>query len=360
LTATIFSGRKEKFILAAVFSVWWCIWGVLHIAVLQDMGINPLKATVDGVISNLVLAAFCLLVMNNMRYYLPKREKYLYVLIISIVLTALWLLLIRLCLQAFYKQDAEYMEWLRHTSTIRFAFGFLMIGCITILSLLWFSQRAQKEEAERRNDTERMAKDAELNKLRQQLQPHFLFNSLNSISALTGSQPEKARHMIQQLADLLRGTLRNENQLWISFEEEVKYLQLYLDIEKVRFGHRLQTMITNDEDVLLMKLPSMLLQPLVENAIKFGLYDTLGEVTISIDAKKINNTLQVTVTNPFDAKTATPVKGTGFGLASIKRRLFLLFARHDLLQIKQESQQFISVISIPQPAYDGVAEKVII
>jgi two-component system, LytTR family, sensor kinase len=357
LTATIFSGRKEKFILAAVFSVWWCIWGVLHIAVLQDMGINPLKATVDGVISNLVLAAFCLLVMNNMRYYLPKREKYLYVLIISIVLTALWLLLIRLCLLAFYKQDAEYMEWLRHTSTIRFAFGFLMICCITMLSLLWFSQRAQKEEAERRNDTERMAKDAELNKLRQQLQPHFLFNSLNSISALTGSQPEKARHMIQQLADLLRGTLRNENQLWISFEEEVKYLQLYLDIEKVRFGHRLQTMITNDEDVLLMKLPSMLLQPLVENAIKFGLYDTLGEVTISIDAKKINNTLQVTVTNPFDAKTAIPVKGTGFGLASIKRRLFLLFARHDLLQIKQEELQFICSITIPQPAPDEIPIK---
>jgi two-component system, LytTR family, sensor kinase len=357
LAANIFSGRKEKLILAAVFSGWWCIWGLLHIAVLQDIGINPLQAMADGVISYLLLAAFCLLVINNMRYYLPKREKYLYVLVISIALTALWLLLIRVCLRVFFKQDTEYIEWLRHTSTIRFAFGFLMIGCITMLSLLWFSQRAQKEETERRADTERMAKDAELNKLRQQLQPHFLFNSLNSISALTGSQPEKARHMIQQLADLLRGTLRNENQLWTSFEEELKYLQLYLDIEKVRFGHRLQTMITNDDDVLQMKLPSMLLQPLVENAIKFGLYDTLGEVTISIDAKKINNTLEVTVINPFDAKTATPVKGTGFGLASIKRRLFLLFARHDLLQIKQEELQFISSITIPQPAHDKIAVK---
>lgn len=356
MTASIFSGKKEKLTIAAVFFLWWCIWGVLHIAVLRNTGLSFPKAMTDGAVSNVLLAAFCLLVINNMRYYLPKREKYLYVLVISIVLSALWLLLLRIVLWIFYKQDAEYIEWLKHTSTIRFSFGFLMIGCVTMLSLLWFSQRAQKEETGRRADTERMAKDAELHKLRQQLQPHFLFNSLNSISSLTGSQPEKARHMIQQLADLLRGTLRNEDRQWTSFEEELKYLQLYLDIEKVRFGYRLQTVITNDQDVLQMKLPSMLLQPLVENAIKFGLYDTLGEVTISIDAKKINDTLEVTVKNPFDAKTAAPVKGTGFGLASIRRRLFLLFARHDLLQIKQEELQFITIISIPQPAYSEIPQ----
>ena len=126
------------------------------------------------------------------------------------------------------------------------------------------------------------------------------------------------------------------------------YLQLYLDIEKVRFGYRLQTNIETDEAVLQMRLPSMLLQPLVENAIKFGLYDTLGEVTIFISAKKVNDLLEVTVQNPYDESTATPLKGTGFGLSSIRRRLFLLFARQDLLQIKKEAQQFITIISIPQ------------
>jgi len=92
----------------------------------------------------------------------------------------------------------------------------------------------------------------------------------------------------------------------------------------------------------------MLLQPLVENAIKFGLYDTIGEVTIFITAKKINNLLQVSVQNPFDESTSPLEKGTGFGLSSISRRLFLLFARQDLLQIKQEAEQFITIISIPQ------------
>jgi two-component system, LytTR family, sensor kinase len=333
-----------------LFAVWWFIWCTVHFAVLRDGGTDLIKASVDAVFSNSLLAAICLLVINNMRYYLPKQEKYYYVLVISIALSALWLLLLRIFLWSIYKQDEVYIDWLRHTSTLRFAFGFLMIGSMTMLSLLWFSQCEQKEEMDRRADTERMAKDAELNKLRQQLQPHFLFNSLNSISALTGSQPEKARHMIQQLADLLRGTLKNEEQLWTSYAQELAYLQLYLDIEKVRFGHRLQTQISSTDEVLQMKLPTMLLQPLVENAIKFGLYDTLDEVVISIEAKKVNDHLEVTVQNPFDAKTAGTAQGTGFGLASIKRRLFLLFGRQDLLQIQQNENQFTSIITIPQPA----------
>ncbi len=349
MAVNIFSNKKERMLLATIFSIWWCVWAVLDIAILRDIGIEPLKAMIDGVISNLLLAACCLLVLNNMRYYLPKREKYLYILVISTALTLIWILLLRVCLGAIFKQDELYLVWLKQTTTIRFGYGFLMIGCNTMLCLLWYSQKAQQEEIDRRADTEMLAKDAELNKLRQQLQPHFLFNSLNSISALTGSQPEKARQMIQQLSDLLRGTLKNEDQLWTTLGEELRYLQLYLDIEKVRFGHRLQTQIIYEDTLLQMQLPSMLLQPLVENAIKFGLYDTLGEVTILIAVENKNNMLAIQIENPFDETTSTPIKGTGFGLSSIKRRLYLLFGRHDLLEIKKESQKFITIITIPQP-----------
>jgi LytS/YehU family sensor histidine kinase len=200
----------------------------------------------------------------------------------------------------------------------------------------------------RKADAERLAREAELFKLRQQLQPHFLFNSLNSISALTGTQPEKARHMIQQLSDFLRGTLRKEDHQWSTLAEELEYLRLYLDIEKVRFGYRLQTKIECKEEAMKMKLPSLLLQPVVENAIKFGLYDTVGEVMIIITGRTNNDALEVTVANPFDPDTAQPLQGTGFGLASIKRRLFLLFARHDLLKTSARESQFITTIEIPQ------------
>src|SRR5438094_1144172 len=129
-----------------------------------------------------------------------------------------------------------------------------------MLSLLWYTQQSQQADTQRKLDMERLAREAELNKLRQQLQPHFLFNSLNSISALTGSQPEKARHMIQQLSDFLRGTLRKEDNQWSTLKEELEYLQLYLDIEKVRFGYRLQTNVECEQEALQMKLPSLLLQ----------------------------------------------------------------------------------------------------
>src|SRR5258708_40173562 len=106
----------------------------------------------------------------------------------------------------------------------------------------------------------------------------LLFNSINSISAITGSKPEQARKMIQQLSDFLRGNLKKEEQQWVPLSEELQYLELYLDIEKVRFGHRLSTEISCEEGCLGLKLPPMLLQPIVENAIKFGLYDTTDAV----------------------------------------------------------------------------------
>jgi LytS/YehU family sensor histidine kinase len=231
---------------------------------------------------------------------------------------------------------------------MRFGVGFLLVSCICMMSLLWYAQEEQKKMNEHTEEARQMAKDAELYKLRQQLQPHFLFNSLNSISALTGTQPEKARHMIYQLSEFLRGTLKKDEKQWNTLEEEMQYLQLYLEIEKVRFGHRLQTNILCDDDALQLQLPAMLLQPVVENAIKFGLYDTTGEVLIKVEAIKTDNSLQVIVENPFDPETAQPLKGTGFGLASIQRRLFLIFARQDLLKTEKEDSRFITTILIPQ------------
>ncbi len=336
-----------------VFVAWWCVWTPLHISLLRHFGVDDKIAITDGIISTLFLAALCGFIINNMRYYLPKREKYLYVLVMSFALSAIWMAILNMIMKGIFKDNAVYLQFLQHTAVMRYAVGFLLIACNTLLSLLWYTQKEQQKENDRRADTEKLARDAELNKLRQQLQPHFLFNSLNSISALTGQQPEKARHMIQQLSDFLRGTLRNEGQQWVNLQNEMEYLQLYLDIEKVRFGYRLQSKTVCEEAALQMLLPSMLLQPLVENAIKFGLYDTIGEVEILISAKTNNGMLEVTVQNPYDESTAMPMKGTGFGLASIRRRLFLLFGRQDLLEIKKEAQQFIVVISIPQLVNDN-------
>ena len=283
-----------------------------------------------------------------MRYYLPQREKYWYIIFIGIGVSGISTIISKLLLNFLLGDDVKYIAMLQHTAGIQFGIGFLLASCILMISLLWYNQEEQKEMIARKTEAEQLAKEAELFKLRQQLQPHFLFNSLNSISALTTAEPEKARHMINQLSEFLRGTLKKDERQWNTLQEEMQYLGLYLDIEKVRFGHRLQTAINCDDAALNLKLPSMLLQPVVENAIKFGLYDTTGEVLIKINAFKQDDNLAVSVTNPFDVETAQPLKGTGFGLPSIQRRLFLLFARHDLLSTAIENNHFITTIIIPQ------------
>jgi LytS/YehU family sensor histidine kinase len=154
--------------------------------------------------------------------------------------------------------------------------------------------------------------------------------------------------MVQQLSDFLRGTIKKEETQWVNLLEEIQYLQLYLDIEKVRFGNRLATIIDIEESTQHMKLPALLLQPIVENAIKFGLYDTTGETVIRLETMKIDSELVLRVSNPFDPETSSPKKGTGFGLKSVQRRLYLLFARHDLLHTEAKEDVFITTVKIPQ------------
>ena len=339
-----------KFLL--IFISWWAIWAVLQISLLIGFGLPVGTAITDSLVSNTLVALCCGFISNNMQYYLPKKERYWYILFISLGLSGIILLACKAILVPLlndHNGGSEYSVFFSRSWAVRYDIVFLQVGCMSILSVLWYSSEEEQENRQRRNDAERLSKEAELFKLRQQLAPHFLFNSLNSISALIGSQPEQARKMIQQLSDFLRGNLKKEEQQWVALSEELQYLELYLDIEKVRFGHRLSTQISCEEDCLGLRLPPMLLQPIVENAIKFGLYDTTEAVTITIRARKVEgNYVRIDVTNPFDPETSRPKKGTGFGLSSIQRRLYLLFARPDLLETHIDNNLFTTTVKIPQ------------
>ena len=152
--------------------------------------------------------------------------------------------------------------------------------------------------------------------------------------------------MVQQLSDFLRGTMRKEENQFITFSEEMDYLKLYLEIEKVRFGYRFKTEMDIAEESLGWKIPALLVQPLMENAIKFGLYGTTGEVTIGLRARIVDKRLVVAVMNPFDPDMQMP-PGTGFGLNSVKRRLYLLFGRNDLVEVNKSQNSFIVIFRIP-------------
>ena len=135
--------------------------------------------------------------------------------------------------------------------------------------------------------------------------------------------------------------------------EEMEQINRYLEIEKLRFGHRLQTEILVNDNCIDAVLPPLLLQPIVENAIKFGLYDTIGEVTIRLNSNCMDGFLTIEVTNPFDPGTSPARRGTGFGLSAVQRRLYLLFGRQDLLQSGALNNLFTTTINIPQHYVQG-------
>ena len=317
-------------------------------AILLWFGFTFQVSILDSAISILLLAISCYIIGNNLKYYRPEKNRYLLMLMYCSILATIWLLINNWVLDGIILNDPHYAEFLYNSLPIRFFIGLLIIGLMAMISLVWYTQEDQKETEKRKLEAESLARDAELYNLRQQLQPHFLFNSLNSITALIGSRPEEARKMIHQLSDFLRGTLKKEDQQPVSLIDELEHLQLYLEIEKVRFGYRLTTEISFSDNCKTKLLPPMLLQPIVENAIKFGLYDTTGIVTISIFAECQENELLITVQNPYDPDTTRPKHGTGFGLSGVKRRLHLLFGRTDLLETISYSHIFTTIVKIPQ------------
>jgi len=332
--------------LYGVFTACGLVWAALLTYIIHSFGFIWYIALTDGIVNTILLAAACWLINNNLRYYQPGKGSYINLLMWCLSLAGIctagcrWII-------PYLSMSAAYMAFLSKSLTIRFCTDFLSIGWMAMISMLWYSQEDHKETEKRKSEAEKLARDAELYNLRQQLQPHFLFNSLNSINALIGFKPDEARKMIHQLSDFLRGTLKKDDQLLVPLSDELQHLNLYLDIEKVRFGHRLETEISCDKDCGAALLPSLLLQPIVENAIKFGLYDTTEKVTVSIRGEIDGNDLVVMVQNPYDPQTSRP-KGTGFGLRGVQRRLYLLFARNDLVETHQNDNIFTTIIKIPQ------------
>lgn len=337
---------KWQFILG--FIGWWLFWIIAHTIILHRLQLSWRISFTDAAISNFLLVIASSITENTYRFYRPGAGNRLQRLGWSFALTFIYMYVLRWILLQVFANNMMYLQFLEASLPLRYAFSLLMIALMAVISWLWFHMQEQEENKQRKDDAEKLVRDAELSRLRQQLQPHFLFNSLNSISALAGTKPEEARKMIQQLSDFLRGTLKKDEQQLVLLSEEMQHLNLYLEIEKVRFGHRLNTIVQSDAASLNMKLPSLLLQPLVENAIKFGLYDTIGEITISIITQSNSNNLHIQIKNPFDSATAKPRQGVGFGLSSVQRRLFLTYARQDLLATEQKENSFITTLTIPQ------------
>ena len=191
-----------------------------------------------------------------------------------------------------------------------------------------------------------LARDAELRALKAQVNPHFLFNSLNSISALTSSDASKAREMCILLGDFLRRTLGLGEKSAIPLEEELSLIRAFLAVEKVRFGARIQMEENIDESALHVPVPPLLLQPLVENAVVHGIANLVEGGWIHLDVRAQNGTLSITVENSFDPD-APPRRKSGVGLVNVRQRLQARYGNQASFAVKTEGDRYRVALTLP-------------
>jgi two-component system sensor histidine kinase AlgZ len=223
---------------------------------------------------------------------------------------------------------------------------FYLLSAVVHYLLIMFeaSHAAEKSALESRVS----AREAELRALRAQLNPHFLFNSLNSINALVGIDPEGARRMCEGLGDFLRRTLALGARESVPLGEELALVDRYLDIEQVRFGDRLRVERGVDPAVLDWAVPPLLLQPLVENAIKHGVQDAVEGGAVRLEARREGDLLVLTVENPFDAD-APARRGEGVGLENVRRRLAAFGTHEARLVAGRVGERFRVRLELPAP-----------
>lgn len=191
-----------------------------------------------------------------------------------------------------------------------------------------------------------LARDAELRALKAQVNPHFLFNSLNSISALTSSNPARAREMCILLGDFLRKTLGLGEKAVVPLEEELALIHSFLAVEKVRFGARIQMEENIDQGAMSFLVPPLLLQPLVENAVVHGVAHLVEGGWIRLDVSAADGALSLVVENVFDPD-APPRRKGGVGLANVRQRLAARYGPQASFEAKANGDRFRVSIKVP-------------
>jgi len=262
------------------------------------------------------------------------------------VMLAIWIVSGYLIIKLVIGGDSLSLQFLEQSMPYRSVLGALIFVLMILLYYLMVYSENLKQKINNEASLKTLVREAELNALKAQINPHFLFNSLNSISSLTIRDPAKARRMIIELSDFLRYSLKHKEVEETSLEEEIQNITRYLEIEKIRFEGRLIFEMDVPEACTKLRLPNMILQPLFENAIKHGVYESLEPVTIRMKSECDSGFLILTISNNFDPGIA-PRKGNGIGLKNISSRLKLIYGKDGLIETSGTSQVFKVILSIP-------------
>src|ERR1700730_15853665 len=287
----------------------------------------------------------------------PPRRLLLKHTVAAVIVSLLWVEVAKLIayllsqIHAFQGLDQKFAP----QAPLLFAAGFLLYSLAVASNYVILEIEESRAAQARALETSVLARDAELKALKAQINPHFLFNSLNSISALTSIDAARAREMCVLLADFLRMTLGLGEKALVPLREELELLQRFLAIEQVRFGERLHIDAHIETQAQSCLLPPLLLQPLVENAIIHGIAGLPKGGTVRLAAECSGGHLHLSIENSVDPDAPAPRK-CGLGLANVRQRLEARYGKEANLRATAEEDFFRGTISLPAESVEAPSQ----
>ena len=321
-----FTTRRRSFI---IYSIIWILLAVVIIIILHfNGGFSLAIAATDALLTSLLFGLFGLVAWYPTSYIPFRKEAPVYSILAHVVagtvVIAAWIFITLGLLSVIFNSIDLYIDYLENSIFWRVIIGIMAYLVLVLIYYLVSYARTLREKAQAEEKLKTLVKESELNMLKSQINPHFLFNSLNSISSLILSEPDEAREMIIRLSEFLRYSLKHRENEFVTLEEELGRMKDYLSIEQVRFGDKLRFSLDAADACKKLKVPTMIMQPLMENAIKHGVYESLEPVSIQLKCDIKDEHLYLELQNDYDPDQPTS-PGTGVGLQNVSERVRLAY-----------------------------------
>ncbi|MBN2892209.1 MAG: histidine kinase [Bacteroidales bacterium] len=336
---------------SAIYISIWLIIGFLYYKYLtENFDVSTSIIILETILNILILSLINIGIWYVLRFNKLENKTNLKIIfnhiVMSVVVTIIWIFVSWLIIFFITPNKSTYNNLFFSTLSTKAILGIVLYFFTIFFYYIVIYYQNNKENINRKNELSIMLQQQELNNLKAQINPHFLFNSLNSISYLIYSNPDDAHNSIVKLSEYFRYSLKIEKTI-TTIKEEIENINRYFDIEKIRFLEKMQINLDIDQECLNFQIPVMLLQPLAENAFKHGVYENSEKTEINISIKNNTDFYSIIFKNTFDVDSI-PKKGTGTGLSNISKRLSLIYKRNDLMTVNKKNNIFEVKLLLPQ------------
>jgi two-component system, LytTR family, sensor kinase len=341
---------NRKFL--AAYSAAWFLVAMLHFLFLVFFIGSMWQTTIPAsIIPVVIFAFFGIGVWYIVKYsHFNKREiiRYIHIIIAGLFILFIWALsvviIMKIVHNSFSQLQDEEILWYYILSPGVFYYAILAL-IFKLIILLW--ENAEKKAAEER--LQKLLIESKLNAIKAYINPHFLFNSLNSVNSLINSDPERARIILINMSDYFRACIKNKDSGLIKLEDEINNVYMYFDIERERFFDRIEFEQEIDRECLNAELPPMILQPLFENIIKHAVTESIEKINIKLKiSSRPDDYVEIQLSNNYNKDIVPSLKGEGLGLDACRRRMSLQFSRDDLFFVNKSAEIFNVIILLPK------------